>query len=531
MRTRNIILSLVALLFLLTACNDYLDSDSADLQIPKSVDDYAPLLMGEAYPNTIGTELSFLELMTDDIEMGPLYYDEQFLNDGTFGGINKGVDMNAGYGQYAHIWSQDYSEYLSDTYWSHRYHNILACNSIIQALPTMENKDAQKDLYLKLAYQAYALRAFNYFCLINTYAKPYSQENLNEPGVIIRDEPELSIQGKARSTIKEVYDLIDSDLTKAEQYMDGANPKASKFEFTKAAVLFLATRVALFKGDWDKVIEQGEKFLKINRAVLDLNNIDEELLGAYTSSSESGGFFVNDIYLDEVVWAFGRGDNYNKVHTYISPSSVSLYAFEFGFHTSWTADNSLIKLYDNDDLRLKAYYIRPFRNTGSSRIPSYENGQYHPNKCVWNWSSSSNHLASQAWRTPEIYLSIAEAYAQKGDVVNALNYLNQLRVKKYVKGSEKAEKSASDFASKDALVRFIWDERRRELSYEENMRFWDMRRQGMPAQTHYVYTSVDTYMTYELPQGSPNYVLPIPPSELNYNDECINNMRVVIGGK
>ena len=100
-----------------------------------------------------------------------------------------------------------------------------------------------------------------------------------------------------------------------------------------------------------------------------------------------------------------------------------------------------------------------------------------------------------------------------------------------MKGSANAVKSASDFASKDALVQFIWDERRRELSYEENMRFWDMRRQGMPAQTHYVYTNIDTYMTYELPQGSPNYVLPIPPSELNYNDDCTNNMRVVIGGK
>lgn len=521
--------SFLTIMIALTACDSYLDSDSADLQIPKSVDDYAPLLIEEAYPNTIGTDLNYAELMTDDVEMGPLYYDNEYLI--STGIVNHEVDLTAGYGEYAHTWAQDYSEHLTDNYWKNRYHNILTCNSIIDALPTMEGQDAQKDLYLKLAYQAYALRAFNYFCLINTYAKPYSQENLNEPGVIIREEPILGIGSVPRSTIKEVYDLIDADLIKAEQYMEGANPKASKFEFTKSAVLFLSTRVALFKSDWDKVIEQGTKFLKINRSILDLNDADQSLLGVYTSSSGSGGFFVNDINLDEVVWAFGRGDNYNNVHTYISPYSVTLTSYEFGFHTSWTADNSLIKLYDEDDLRLKAYYIMPYRKTGSTLLPTYENGQYHPNKCVWNFSSSSDHLASQAWRTPEIYLSIAEAYAQKGDITSALNYLNQLRVKKYVKGSANAEKRASDFASKEALVQFIWDERRRELSYEENMRFWDMRRQGMPAQTHYVYTNVNTYMTYELPQGSPNYILPIPPSELNYNDDCINNMRVVIGGK
>ncbi|MBR5351286.1 MAG: RagB/SusD family nutrient uptake outer membrane protein [Prevotella sp.] len=531
MKTIYKTLSALIVLFVFSACDSYLDSDSADLQIPKSVDDYAPLLLGEAYPNTIGTDLSFAELMTDDVEMGPLYYDEAFLMDSNYGNINHEIDMSAGYGEFAHMWAQDYSQNLYDSYWKNRYHNILACNSIIEALPTMEGKEAQEDLYLKIAYQAHALRAFNYFCLINTYAKPYSQENLNEPGVIIRERPELGIGPMPRATIKEVYDLIDADLAKAEEYMEGANPKVTKYEFTKAAVLFLATRVALFKGDWDKVIEQGTKFLRMNKAILDLNDFDQSKYGVYTSSSASDGFFINDINYDEVVWAFGRNDDYSKAHGYISPSSVTLYAFEFGFHTSWTSDNSLIKLYDEDDLRLKAYYIMPYRKTGSSLLPSYEHGQYHPNKCIWSFSSSNSHICSQAWRTPEIFISMAEAYAQKGDMDNALSYLNRLREKKFVKGSVNAIKSRSDFSSKDALVKFIWDERRRELSYEENMRFWDMRRQGMPAQTHYIYSSVNTFMTYELPMGSPNYVLPIPASELDYNDGCTNNVRIVIGGK
>ncbi|MFR7876304.1 MAG: RagB/SusD family nutrient uptake outer membrane protein [Butyricimonas paravirosa] len=39
-------------------------------------------------------------------------------------------------------------------------------------------------------------------------------------------------------------------------------------------------------------------------------------------------------------------------------------------------------------------------------------------------------------------------------------------------------KNVSDFASREDLIQFIWEERRRELCFEEAMRFWDMRRQG-----------------------------------------------------
>lgn len=59
------------------------------------------------------------------------------------------------------------------------------------------------------------------------------------------------------------------------------------------------------------------------------------------------------------------------------------------------------------------------------------------------------------------------------------NWLNQLRVKKISRDTYQA-KNVADFASREDLIQFIWEERRRELCFEEAMRFWDMRRQGMP---------------------------------------------------
>ena len=104
-----------------------------------------------------------------------------------------------------------------------------------------------------------------------------------------------------------------------------------------------------------------------------------------------------------------------------------------------------------------------------------------------------------------------------------------MRIKKFSSDAYQAI-SVSDFASRDELIRFIWEERRRELCFEEAMRFWDMRRQGMPRVEHKYYSSMNSSKTYVLEQGSPNYLLPIPLSETEYNDGVTNNPRVTITG-
>ena len=61
------------------------------------------------------------------------------------------------------------------------------------------------------------------------------------------------------------------------------------------------------------------------------------------------------------------------------------------------------------------------------------------------------------------------------------------------------------------------------------MRFWDMRRQGMPAQEHWLFSTKKNYEVYKLKNNSPNYVLSIPKDETSYNTAIINNFRETIG--
>ena len=107
---------------------------------------------------------------------------------------------------------------------------------------------------------------------------------------------------------------------------------------------------------------------------------------------------------------------------------------------------------------------------------------------------------------------------------DAIQLINELRAKR-IKTSTYVEKSVTDFANKEELVKFIWAERRRELCFEETMRFWDLRRQGMPQQIHRFYESKTSFETFVLPQGSKNYVLAIPNSELNANRLVTSNVR------
>jgi len=50
----------------------------------------------------------------------------------------------------------------------------------------------------------------------------------------------------------------------------------------------------------------------------------------------------------------------------------------------------------------------------------------------------------------------------------------------------------------------------------------------MPELKHRWYSGWNTYETYTLKRESSNWVLPIPSSELHYNEACTDNRREVI---
>ena len=500
-----------------TSCNDYLKEDSGDLLIPKSVSEYAAVLYSEGYPRTFNDDVNWYKLMTDDVEMGTLETDPN-------SGYNNpdAIDIEAGEGLQAYRWDYNIEEKITDNNWAARYADILGCNVIIDALPEITYAPEELGKYHSLALQAYTLRAYQYFVLVNTYALPWSEENLDELGVIIRTTPQIATQPRERSTIREVYELINADLDSAQAHVMLAEVSANKHLVSPAALQFLITRVALFQEDWQRVIEVGNTFLQERSAILDLNTVAESTLGTGNSDDFA---MLNIETNNEIIFTFGSDPI--KPYAYLSPSATF---GELGFRPSHTGEDALISIYDKEnDLRYLAYFTQDVFEEGLPILGIPDTWDYNYQFPIKYNRYNSGDGYKENWRTVEVLLNVAEAYARQATDVSAdaIELINQLRACR-IKTSAYTDLTTADFATKDDLVKFIWEERRRELCFEETMRFWDLRRQGMPQITHTYYYTRNSHETYILPKGSPNYVLAIPSSETSNNFLITPNKREVI---
>lgn len=507
MRTINIFHGL-AIVCLATSCSDYLKEDSGDLLIPEKVEEYQSVLFGEGYPKDFADDVAFIDLMTDDVAV----IDGSPYNDGGYDNIN----IPVGRGAYCWAYDVEYYAYDCGDAYENRYSNILACNTIIEHEDDMTGSDSDRNYCVA---QAYAMRAYNYFCLVNWYGLPYSKQTAaSDMGVAITLKSQVTREHFTRSTVQQVYDQINADLDRALELFDETSAKASKYLFSKNAALLLKSRVALFTEDWDDVIKYGEELYNAGLALQDLS-------GKTASDLGDNYYFINEDN-PEIIFNFGGdGSYYHKyLNTYLSDMPGPVFA------TSQDGDDSLIQQYEAGDNRLYAFFMQdePLSEL-DGQYPEHTMSQHFfmPKK----FNSLHSGCYKQAFRSAECLLNLAEAYIQKGGSENtekALSMLNELRKARFTAETYKA-KTADDFTSADDLLAFTRTERRRELCFEESHRWMDLRREGCPRLVH-KFRSSDTASeeTYILEQGDRNYTLALPYSESNYNTAIEKYERRVI---
>ena len=486
----------------LSSCNDYLKDDSGDLLIPEKVDEFQSVLFGEGYPHTLASDVAFVDLMTDDMTC----------KDGLSDDPEDGYDSNAiPTGRGAYCWAYDIEYYINDAgnAYDNRYKNILACNIVIENESTMQGIEEERNFCLA---QAYALRAYNYFYLVNLYGLPYNKATASKDmGVAIHLESEVTREQFTRNTVQEVYDQINSDLERALDLFDNAKESSNKYLVSRKAVLLLLTRVALFTEDWDRVIQYGEQLREEEGIKLfDMSQMTAEDL------DQNDGFCFIDTDNDEIIFNFGGdglGDGVFYVHKYVCYEAESFYGPMFA--VSQEDPDDLWNIYEDGDNRKNAFFWQDYLFYG---IPMSQYG-HAPAKFL-NIKSSTEHRF--AFRDAEVLLNLAEAYIQRGgdgDWDEAINNLNELRVARFTAESYQPL-SQADFASKEALLEFARTERRRELCFDESHRWMDLRRQGMPRIEHKFHASTGApVQTYVLEEKDQNYTLSLPSSETSYNME------------
>ncbi len=222
-----------------TACNDFLDV-SPDSELNVRIDSEAKIaeLLTGAYPEA--SYIPFLEPRTDNVAERP---------NGQHTQLNEAM----------YFW-EDYDQDDLDTplnYWNACYKGIAQANKALELLARYPKTPRVKALYG----EAFLLRAYLHFMLVNIWAAPYGNDP-QSPGIPYVEQPEKhAIVDYRRGTVREVYDKIEADLKRGITLVDDHYYAHPKFHFNKRAAYAFATRFYLHKGDWDQVVAYADYVL------------------------------------------------------------------------------------------------------------------------------------------------------------------------------------------------------------------------------------------------------------------------------
>ena len=259
-----------ALLAALTACSDFLDKlpdERTELNTEAEVVD----LMKGSYPPynyQFVCELSSDNLIDNNAPHLPSNpNDKQIENHYNYPSNARWNDEMFRFEPAA---SATWSDYDSPgQIWDGWFNSIASVNAVLDAIKRIaaEQGISSTAQYgrlsdrMKAAYaEALLLRAYDHFQLANIFGQAYKneQQSAKETSIPYVTEPETElIKDYKRLSVKEVYDHIIADMEEGMRYMSDSYYDAPKYHFNTQAAHALAARVYLFHHDWDKCIEQA----------------------------------------------------------------------------------------------------------------------------------------------------------------------------------------------------------------------------------------------------------------------------------
>jgi hypothetical protein len=497
-------------LLLSTGCDDFLERSAQNLIIPQTTAQYKEILQGDGYFRGLTTKVStqigdysFLLYMTDDIE----YFDAA--QSGWTGGDAEESDVE----KYSSCYRWDVSvenQSFTDRAYLYFYHQAMVANVCLEGIDESDGTEAEKAV---LRGQAAFSRAFAYLMLATIYAKPYNKAKPEDLCVPLKVTSTPTTERYGRATIAQVWGQIVGDIETALQNLKGTNLEVNVYEISYPATLILATRIALYMEDWDKVIAYGEEFrTSYSRyPIYDISAKDT----SGTRLTDMLGTVVKFISTEntEIVWNFGsvKTASYRNNIPHLTSLIDNMVRY---FRVSSKEEGNLIGTYESGDRR-KAYWFFPPLNSGSNT--SYRFDYLTVKSDSYNQSMLRLNFAL---RTSEVYLSLAEAYARKPNPNQeaAVELLNALRVKRF---NPLLYTPLGNFSANDELVKYIWAERRRELCFEEAHRWWDLRRIGPSIKHKWKKNSSNQNTYFMLEENDPAYVLNFPEAEIIFNGSAL----------
>lgn len=429
MKKINIFISSLILAFSFASCDNFLDIEPEGKVIPKTQDEFRALLTQGyvAYPS----HKSLIALRTDETVLQSDNYDFMDLRD-------------------IFIWKdQGQDKQTTEFPWLAFYTSVFYANHTIidgtEVLPASVDKD-------QLIGEAYALRAYAFFDLVNLYGKPYNSTTAStELSIPLALEIDLENVLQPES-IQTVYNQIQSDLDKAKALLQvDVQESGYNYRFSKAAIYALEARVNLYQQQWQDAINSSSQALAYKHTLEDLNN--SELVPSHFQSKESILALENTM-----------------------TSSLK---------NSTVISDELTLTYDKDhDLRFVKYYEKSGPNYKVIKVGNLEN--------------------KTSIRTAELYFIKAEAHARLNQIQQAVSSIEPIINTRYSADVASQILLTITQLNQEDFIDFLLEERFREFSFEGH-RWFDLRRVDQKKIIHSINGT-----EYILQHNDPRYTLPYP---------------------
>lgn len=485
--------------------------------------------------------------MNDDVLFTSVATLEGYLNGAVYGTIDpadaiylgavltdevKVGSQNGGQEQpvYRHFFDES-NDYVRSI-WLNYYTTINRVNRLLEgAKKVTPTTDADKAKYNTVLAQARFVRAFAYLELEKYFAPDMIDPN--GLGVMITPEVPKSADQLSRSTNKEVYAVIESDLAYAATIL-GKGTDQYKADIN--AINALRARLYIYNGNYSEAKKYAEKV--VNESGLTLtqatpiapNGSTAEIGSAdwntafYATSNSFNPYrkIWDDSSRGEVIFSLGRpasgvgvsiGTRFNTNQSNATGSPM------------WFWGRNLFNIFYNTDGDIRRYaYLDPtskidpnYLTSTSPRTTDVLVIDKYPGK-----TSAAIRNDLKIFRLSEMYFILAEAAIEENKLTDASSLIQKVREARNYKGTA----TTPTYTSVQIAYADVLKERRVELAIEGH-RYIDLKRLAVKAGVKMDRNERDavapTETVQNLENGSYKYTFPIPLSEFAGNKNMKQN--------
>ena len=405
-------------------------------------------------PKIVATEKVFSNYEDANSAVMGLYYSlgERGVNfssagSGLFGGLSADdlQPFDQGLPQYAEFFTNNLTQnnpLISGTFWTPAYNVIYSASAIITGVGnssglSSNNKDS-------LIASAKFARAYCYWYLLNFFGEVPLVTSINYKQTSLL----------SRSGTEELFQFILNDLEFAVKFLPLNYLDGKRILPTQWAARALLARVYLYTGKWQQAIDDADIILNNH----DLFELSPDLTKVFTADNREAIWQLSSNPKSPV----GNVTDDGKLYIPYPNPAQSL--------PSYCLTENLIMVFDTSDRRLKDWTVVNTYMAGSYRIPyKYKDGRAQLS------AGAIPREYNTVFRLAELYLIRAEAMIQLGRTEESAAGLNVIRMR--------AGLEPINTQSKDSLLYYLYNERRKEYFAEGAHRWFDLKRWGLADKT------------------------------------------------